>query len=180
MPRHPSPPIYVDFNHLGTAYAVLSYQIPQNPILLELTPAELEVLELWLDGASAEEVSALRGCAVRTVNNQVASIYRKLGAGSRAELATMVRSSGQYAEAGSGRGSDQPRAMDSTPPASHRRPTSAQRRTSAQRPTGQLHSAVVQSGGEGRLANPEVQSTATGIHNAMPRGGLRSVERARS
>ncbi len=44
MPRHPSPPIYVDFNHLGTAYAVLSYQIPQNPILLELTPAELEVL----------------------------------------------------------------------------------------------------------------------------------------
>src|SRR6478735_7736354 len=129
MPRDPSPPIHADFNHLGTAYAVLSYRIPQNPILLEL----------WLDGASAEEVSTLRGCAVRTVNNQVASIYRKLGAGSRAELATMVRSSGQYSEAGSARSSDQPPKMDSTPPASHRRPTSAQRLTSAQRPTSQLH-----------------------------------------
>lgn len=174
MPRHPSPPIYVDFNHLGTAYAVLSYQIPQNPILLELTPAELEVLELWLDGASAEEVSALRGCAVRTVNNQVASIYRKLGAGSRAELATMVRSSGRYSEAASGPSSEEPRAMDSTPPASHRRPTSAQR------PKSQLHSAVVQSVSESRSGKPEVQSTAVGLHGAMPRGDLRRLERARS
>jgi DNA-binding CsgD family transcriptional regulator len=174
MPRDPSPPIHADFNHLGTAYAVLSYRIPQNPILLELTPAELEVLELWLDGASAEEVSTLRGCAVRTVNNQVASIYRKLGAGSRAELATMVRSSGQYSEAGSARSSDQPPKMDSTPPASHRRPTSMQR------PTSQLHSAVVKTGGESRSINAEVQPTGEGALSTMPTGGLRSVERARS
>jgi len=96
MPRDPSPPLCADFDHLGKAYIVFSYQIPQNPILLDLTPAELEVLELWLDGASAEEVSYQRGSAVRTVNNQVASIYRKLGAGSRAELATMVRATTLY------------------------------------------------------------------------------------
>jgi DNA-binding CsgD family transcriptional regulator len=174
MPRHPSPPIYVDFSHLGMAYAVLSYQIPQNPILRELTPAELEVLELWLDGASAEEVSALRGCAVRTVNNQVASIYRKLGAGSRAELATMVRSGGRHSEPGSARNAELPPRMDSAPPASHRRPTRTQHATS------QLHSTVVQPGGESRFAQPELPSTAVGIHGALPRGRLRSAERARS
>lgn len=93
MPRDPSPPACAEFEYLERPYVILSYQIPQNPVLLELTPAELEVLELWLDGASAEEVAQHRGSAVRTVNNQVASIYRKLGAGSRAELATVVRAS---------------------------------------------------------------------------------------
>lgn len=163
MRHDPSPPISADFDHRGAAYAILSYGIPQNPILRGLTPAELEVLELWLDGASAEEVASLRGCAVRTVNNQVASIYRKLGAGSRAELATMVRSPSvtppPLASADSGAAVDTaPRRVDSTPPpASHRRPLRNQRT----KPSGnQL--------GPSALSRATTATTATGAVGAPP------------
>lgn len=58
-----------------------------------LTPAEEAVLALVLDGHDNAAIAALRSTASRTVANQIASIFRKAGASSRAELAARVVSS---------------------------------------------------------------------------------------
>ncbi|HTM22910.1 MAG TPA: helix-turn-helix transcriptional regulator [Kofleriaceae bacterium] len=50
------------------------------------TATEREVVELVLRGFSDREVAAYRGTSVRTVANQLSSIYGKLGVNSRAEL----------------------------------------------------------------------------------------------
>ena len=57
--------------------------------LAGLSEAERDVLRHLLAGASNEEIAAERGSAVRTVANQVASIFRELGVNSRAELAVL-------------------------------------------------------------------------------------------
>lgn len=92
MIRKSSQVAYGEFDHQGRRYAVISYPVTHPNLLLELTSAEIEVLEQWLDGASAKSIAKKRGSAVRTVNNQVAAIYRKLGVRSRAELATRLQS----------------------------------------------------------------------------------------
>jgi DNA-binding CsgD family transcriptional regulator len=51
-----------------------------------LTPAESEVAAHVLEGRSNAEIARLRGSSERTVANQVASLYRKLGVRSRLEL----------------------------------------------------------------------------------------------
>jgi len=51
-----------------------------------LTASEQSVMQLMLDGKSNQEIAKERRTAVRTVANQVASIFKKLGVGSRAEL----------------------------------------------------------------------------------------------
>lgn len=49
-------------------------------------------MELTLSGLSNAEVAKKRGTAVRTVANQLQSLFRKLGVNSRAELsARLVR-----------------------------------------------------------------------------------------
>lgn len=51
-----------------------------------LTAAERDVLALVLAGESNRSIAALRSVSYRTVANQVASIFRKLGVGSRRGL----------------------------------------------------------------------------------------------
>lgn len=53
----------------------------------ELTRAEREVIALALAGCSNRYIASRRGCALRTVANQLASAYRKLGLSGRRELA---------------------------------------------------------------------------------------------
>lgn len=55
-----------------------------------LAPAEREVARLAADGLSNEEIARARGTAARTIANQLASIYRKLGVGSRVELIALL------------------------------------------------------------------------------------------
>ena len=55
-----------------------------------LTAAEHEVTAMVVDGASNAEVAARRGTSLRTVANQLASTYRKLGIASRQELVTAL------------------------------------------------------------------------------------------
>lgn len=67
---------------------VLSYStVAVFEALQRLSPAEREVVELLLSGASNAEIAHQRGTSARTVANQAASIFRKLGVGSRMELA---------------------------------------------------------------------------------------------
>ena len=58
----------------------------------ELTVAERAVAALVLAGESNAAIARTRRSAISTVANQVASIYRKLGVGSRAELAARIGS----------------------------------------------------------------------------------------
>lgn len=59
-----------------------------------LTPGEREVIELVLQGQSNSDIARMRGTSFRTVANQIASIYRKVGVKSRRELFARHRSRG--------------------------------------------------------------------------------------
>ena len=70
----------------GEEFVVLSYPRQTRALVAGLTPAEQRVLDLVRGGLSNAQVAAARGTSVRTVANQVASLFRKLGVQSRAEL----------------------------------------------------------------------------------------------
>src|SRR3954468_20019280 len=77
----------------GVEFAVLSEPLQLPPALAGLTSAEREVALAAVRGLSNVAISRARGSAPRTVANQLASIYRKLGVGSRAALVAFVASS---------------------------------------------------------------------------------------
>jgi DNA-binding CsgD family transcriptional regulator len=56
------------------------------PVSASLSAAERDVLQRVLDGYSNADIATARGTSSRTVANQVATLLRKLGAGSRFEL----------------------------------------------------------------------------------------------
>jgi DNA-binding CsgD family transcriptional regulator len=66
---------------------------PETILASRLTSAERQVAALVLDGLSTAEIAELRRSAYRTVANQLASIYEKLGVGSRVELGAYVAKS---------------------------------------------------------------------------------------
>ncbi|MBS2011516.1 MAG: helix-turn-helix transcriptional regulator [Deltaproteobacteria bacterium] len=63
------------------------------PSVEGLSAAEQEVLALVLDGHDTRAIAEARGTASRTTSNQVASIFKKLGVRSRAELAAKLMGS---------------------------------------------------------------------------------------
>lgn len=69
----------------GDAWALFDWPAVR-PSLPGLSPAEEAVAALALDGLSNAEIARARGSAERTVANQLAAAYRKLGIGSRLEL----------------------------------------------------------------------------------------------
>ncbi len=73
--------------------AVLSIPLRSPSPPPSLSSAEQEVCALILEGRSNAEIAAVRRSAIRTVANQIASIFRKLGVSSRAELAARLAGS---------------------------------------------------------------------------------------
>ncbi len=73
----------------GERFVVLSYPIEGAAIDPDgvLTAAEAAVAALAAQGLSNRGIAARRCTSVRTVANQMAAILRKLGCGSRRELA---------------------------------------------------------------------------------------------
>jgi DNA-binding NarL/FixJ family response regulator len=67
-------------------YAVLSYRLPSNEPPATLSASERSVYRALLAGHGNAAIAEQRGRSLRTVANQVASIFAKLGVGSRAEL----------------------------------------------------------------------------------------------
>jgi DNA-binding NarL/FixJ family response regulator len=59
-----------------------------------LTPAELAVARAIARGATNAQIARERGTSVRTVANQVAAIFKRLGVGSRAQVAAALSRSG--------------------------------------------------------------------------------------
>jgi DNA-binding CsgD family transcriptional regulator len=74
----------------GFELVVLSFRTVPAELPEDLSRAEREVLGWLLRGDSNAEVAAKRRTAVRTAANQVASIFRKIGVASRAELAARL------------------------------------------------------------------------------------------
>jgi DNA-binding CsgD family transcriptional regulator len=70
--------------------AVISISMGALAELPDLTAAEFQVVERVLQGQSNHEIAQGRGTALRTVANQLASIFRKLGISSRTELMAAV------------------------------------------------------------------------------------------
>lgn len=70
----------------GDHGSIVVFSFPIDDREPSLTDAEREVTLLLMSGASNAEIAKARGCAVRTVCNQVQSLFRKLGVSSRTEL----------------------------------------------------------------------------------------------
>ena len=74
----------------GQEFVVLSYSVSANELPPGLTDAERAVVAAVLDGRSNAAIATMRGTSPRTIANQVAAVFRKLGVRSRTELATKV------------------------------------------------------------------------------------------
>lgn len=59
-----------------------------------LTAAEREVVQLVAQGLSNEQIGAQRGRSARTIANQLAAVYRKVGVFSRTELLARLTGAG--------------------------------------------------------------------------------------
>jgi DNA-binding CsgD family transcriptional regulator len=69
--------------------AVLSFTLPGDNAT-NLSWAESDVARHILAGRSNSEIAVLRRCSTRTVANQVAALFRKLGVRSRLELVALA------------------------------------------------------------------------------------------
>jgi DNA-binding NarL/FixJ family response regulator len=69
----------------GEDVAVLSFQLPPPTLPASLSAAERIVALGMLQGLSNSAIARARKTSVRTVANQVASLFQKLGVRSRAE-----------------------------------------------------------------------------------------------
>jgi DNA-binding NarL/FixJ family response regulator len=76
------------FHVAGEEYVVFRFP-HEEAHLTSLSPAEREVARAVMEGKSNLAIARARGVSERTVANQVASIFRKLGVGSRLELANL-------------------------------------------------------------------------------------------
>jgi DNA-binding NarL/FixJ family response regulator len=94
-PDHPLVPVGLEAATFGVDdddYVVFSFPLPELEPPSCLTAAEREVVRGLLRGQSNAEIASARNCAVRTVANQVRSIFRKLGVTSRAEVVQYCKS----------------------------------------------------------------------------------------
>jgi DNA-binding NarL/FixJ family response regulator len=79
----------------GDEFAILHFPVTSQTDLTGLSDAESEIANAIVKGMSNEEIARMRRTSNRTVAKQVASIFKKLGVGSRRELVARVRSGGQ-------------------------------------------------------------------------------------
>ncbi|HET9956184.1 MAG TPA: helix-turn-helix transcriptional regulator [Polyangiaceae bacterium] len=73
-------------SHSGRTYQVISMARPEAWLVNELSPAEFAVTRLLVEGHSHAEMAALRHTSVRTIANQLAAAFHKLGVSGRCEL----------------------------------------------------------------------------------------------
>ncbi|CAG1772079.1 partial Putative HTH-type transcriptional regulator, partial [uncultured bacterium] len=74
---------------------VMSFPLPDQADLGGLTSAEREIVVLVLRGLSSQAIADRRATSVRTVANQLASIFKKLGVSGRGELTAALASRGE-------------------------------------------------------------------------------------
>jgi DNA-binding CsgD family transcriptional regulator len=74
----------------GDEFVLFEWPTPRELDRTCLSQAESAVLDLVLAGHTNAEIAIRRGTSPRTVANQVAALFVKLGAGSRSELFAMA------------------------------------------------------------------------------------------
>jgi DNA-binding NarL/FixJ family response regulator len=74
----------------GERYAYLVLSEGKPPALPDLTSAEQDVAWRAAEGESTKIIAKARGTSVRTVDHQLATIFRKLKVGSRHELGERI------------------------------------------------------------------------------------------
>jgi DNA-binding NarL/FixJ family response regulator len=98
MPKDPSRdaplvpmPEGIEVHPLGEGLALVVYPHLPAQVPELLSEAEEGVALQVYAGASNEEIASARDVSVKTVTNQLESIYRKLGVSSRVELVLRLR-----------------------------------------------------------------------------------------
>jgi len=76
---------------LSDDLTMLAFALPEAELPEALTIAEQEVALQVYAGASHRDIAQTRGVSVKTIGNQLESIYRKLGVSSRVELVLRLR-----------------------------------------------------------------------------------------
>ncbi len=82
--------VVAEMEREGERYLVIGYSPSRPPCLVQLTPSEVDVIDRWIGGEPMRCIAKARRAAERTVANQIASAYRKLGVGSRQELLNLL------------------------------------------------------------------------------------------
>ncbi|MBP8805012.1 MAG: helix-turn-helix transcriptional regulator [Kofleriaceae bacterium] len=77
--------------HADGDLAVISAQAPHPGARAHLTEAERAIVRRIAAGDSNRAIADARGTSARTVANQVAAIFAKLGVASRSELLARLR-----------------------------------------------------------------------------------------
>ncbi|MFZ5891852.1 MAG: LuxR C-terminal-related transcriptional regulator [Myxococcota bacterium] len=89
--RMPLPPARMyRFQSDGKEYWMVTAERPDRVLPKHLTPAEAEVSRLLVEGNTHQQIAILRSASKRTVANQLASSFRKLGVCGRTELVAML------------------------------------------------------------------------------------------
>jgi DNA-binding NarL/FixJ family response regulator len=86
------------FRFAGRDFLVVSLAGDEPELLADLPPAERDVALAVLRGRSNAEIARARGTSLGTIAKQVASIFRRLGVASRAELAGRLSAAPDQAE----------------------------------------------------------------------------------
>jgi DNA-binding CsgD family transcriptional regulator len=84
----------MEFELAGESLAIGSLPLLESETLSRLTESERAVALCLVRGATYGDISSQRNTSERTVANQLQSIYRKLGIGSRTELGGLMRNAG--------------------------------------------------------------------------------------
>ena len=66
--------------------SLLSIRRPDVKLVAELSPAERAIVDLLVEARTHRQIAALRSTSARTIANQIANIYRKLGLTGRIPL----------------------------------------------------------------------------------------------
>jgi DNA-binding NarL/FixJ family response regulator len=74
----------------GQELAVLNHPVTGVVLSRALTNTEAQIVSALVSGHSNAQIAMARGRSTRTVGNQVAAIFRKLGVRSRAELLALL------------------------------------------------------------------------------------------
>jgi DNA-binding CsgD family transcriptional regulator len=70
----------------GDARCRVSVEIPGRGFIARLSAGQFEVARLTIEGKTHAEIGLLRGTSLRTVANQLAAVYTKLGVSGRSAL----------------------------------------------------------------------------------------------
>lgn len=73
-------------SHGGSTYSIIGTGRPELGLVRALSPAEFAVTRLLVEGKTHAQIAALRSTSVRTVANQLAAAFHKLGVSGRCEL----------------------------------------------------------------------------------------------